>query len=216
MAAATSGRLRRRSAGSESGSAASSGSGTNTDNSAKEGSTGNLIAADNEERDEERDYRGEENEEEEVKPGTDLKVSGTDLYTQFFHLTVPEDWQDHVSYHYFQDPEAGRYALDIIETGAMTAAEGEGGLAYSVVIYRGYGEEKEKSDQSRFLGMLEKEDDSYLYVFLEFPGNSAHIKDSEETYRSVLDYEDMIPAHMEGVNDYTFRPGGKPEKETEE
>ena len=41
------------------------GSGTNTDNSAKEGSTGNLIAADNEERDEERDYRGEENEEEE-------------------------------------------------------------------------------------------------------------------------------------------------------
>ena len=154
------------------------GSGTNTDNSAKEGSTGNLMAAENEERD--------------------------------------EDWQDHVSYHYFQDPEAGRYALDIIETGAMTAAEGEGGLAYSVVIYRGYGEEKEKSDQSRFLGMLEKEDDSYLYVFLEFPGNSAHIKDSEETYRSVLDYEDMIPAHMEGVNDYTFRPGGKPEKETEE
>lgn len=193
------------------------GGGGNTGNHSGEGSTGNLIAAENEERDEERDDQGEDSEEEEVKPGNDLKVSGTDLYTQYFHLTVPQDWQEHVSYHYFQDPEAGRYALDLIESGVMTASEGTGGLAYSIVVYRGYGEEKEKGDTSRFLGMLEKEDGSYLYVFLEFPDGSGGAAEADEAFRSVLDYEDMIPAHLEGVSDYTFRPGDKPEeKETEE
>ena len=192
------------------------GGGGSAENEAGKGSTEIAAPVEAEEKDEERDDPGEGGEEKEVTAGTDLKVNGTDLYTQFFHLKVPEEWTDHVSYHYFQDPEAGRYALDIIDSGAMTASEGERGLAYSVVVYRGYGEEKDTGDAKRFLGMLRKEDGSFLYVFLEFP-EGENPSENEETYRSILDYEDMIPAHLEGVNDYTFSPGDKPEEnETEE
>lgn len=184
---------------------------------AADGSTSDLVAAENEDTDEERDSSGEEEDAGPDTPAKDLIVKGTDIYTQFIHLKVPEEWTENVIYHYFQDPERSRYALDIVEFNTMSATEGEGGLAYSIVLYEGYSEEKGMDPPGRFLGMLKSDEGTYYYVFLEFPRESRYTESSEEAYRSILDYEDKIPLNIEGRKTYTFTAGESPEEdETEE
>ena len=182
-----------------------------------DGSTSDLVAAENEDTDEEMDSSGEEKETGPEAPSEDLMVRGRDIYTQFIHLTVPEEWTENVIYHYFQEPENGRYALDIVEFNTMSATEGEGGLAYSIVLYEGYSEEKGMDPPGRFLGLLKSDEGKYYYAFLEFPGESRYTQSSEEAYRSILDYEDKIPLNIEGRETYTFTAGEKPAAdETEE
>ena len=183
---------------------------------AADGSTSDLVAAENEDTDEERDSSGEEADAGPKTPTQDLIVKGTDIYTQFIHLKVPEEWTENVIYHYFQDPGNSRYALDIVEFNTMSATEGEGGLAYSIVLYEGYSEEKGMDPPGRFLGMLKSDEGKYYYVFLEFPGESRYTESSEEAYRSILDYEDKIPLNIEGRKTYTFTAGERPaENETD-
>ena len=90
----------------------------------------------------EQDSAQEVDDKDERQASSDLFMEEKDVCVQFMRLHTPEAWQDNVSYHYFQDPEAGRYALDIMENSSMTATEGTGGLVFSIVLYEKYTEER--------------------------------------------------------------------------
>ena len=132
--------------------------------------------------------------------------------TQFFRLVPPEEWDGGVNYHYFQEPEAGRYALDIIENSSMAATDGVGGLVYSIVLYDTYTEER-GMENSGYAGMLRGGDGSFYYVFLEFPAGKQYTDGTEEAYRRAADTKSWIAGNIEGRNGYTFEAGKEPENE---
>jgi len=174
----------------------------NTEN----GSTGEETAAEIESEDLDEDTAGEETEPEHETAPRDLVIDGSDIYTQFFHLSAPEEWEQNVSCHYFQDPEQNRYALDIVEYNSMIATEGTGGLVYSIVLYEKY-EEERGMESSKYLGMLKNEEGRFLYVFLEYPRNAGDPGSAEGARRMILDFEDQIPEHLEGRNGFDFTSG---------
>lgn len=146
---------------------------------------------------------------------TDLFVEDGVVCTQFLALAQPGDWDGHVIYHYFQEPESGRYALDVVETESMTATEGVGGGVFSIAMYDTYPEER-GMENSRYLGMLRNEEGKFLYVFLESFSGTRFTEGSEESYRTVESYADSLAEYLTGRGGYTFEAGKEPEGTDEE
>ena len=104
------------------------------ESSAQAGVTSDRGSAEYADADLETDSEEEETQQEEEQASTDLFFEDGAVCTQFFRLTPPEEWESGVSYHYFQEPEDGRFALDIVEDNSMIATEGVGGFLYSIVL----------------------------------------------------------------------------------
>ena len=185
------------------------------ESSAQAGVTSDRGSAEYADADLETDSEEEETQQEEEQASTDLFFEDGAVCTQFFRLILPEEWDGGVSYHYFQEPEAGRYALDIIENSSMTATEGVGGFVYSIALYETYPEER-GMENSGYAGMLRSDEGSYYYVFLEFPTGTQYTEGSEEAYRRAADTKSWIAGNIEGRNGYTFEAGKEPENGAEE
>ena len=181
-------------------------------NNAGEAGTSDRILSEYADTDLEEDSEQEESEAEEPAASTDLFFEEGDVCTQFFRLTPPEEWNSGVNYHYFQEPETGRYALDIIENSSMAATDGVGGFVYSIVLYDTYTEER-GMENSGYAGMLRGGDGSFYYVFLEFPAGKQYTDGTEEAYRRAADTKSWIAGNIEGRNGYTFEAGKEPENE---
>ena len=181
-------------------------------NNAGEAGTSDRILSEYADTDLEEDSEQEESEAEEPAASTDLFFEEGDVCTQFFRLTPPEEWNSGVNYHYFQEPETGRYALDIIENSSMAATDGVGGFVCSIVLYDTYTEER-GMENSGYAGMLRGGDGSFYYVFLEFPAGKQYTDGTEEAYRRAADTKSWIAGNIEGRNGYTFEAGKEPENE---
>ena len=184
-------------------------------NNAGAAATSDQVSTEYADADLEKDSEQEEADQNEVQASTDLFFEDGDVCTQFFRLILHEEWDGGVSYHYFQEPEAGRYALDIIENSSMTATEGVGGFVYSIALYETYPEER-GMENSGYAGMLRSDEGSYYYVFLEFPTGTQYTEGSEEAYRRAADTKSWIAGNIEGRNGYTFEAGKEPENGAEE
>lgn len=184
-------------------------------NNAGAAATSDQVSTEYADADLEKDSEQEEADQDEVQASMDLFFEDGDVCTQFFRLIPPEEWDGGVSYHYFQEPEAGRYALDIIENSSMTATEGVGGFVYSIALYETYPEER-GMENSGYAGMLRSDEGSYYYVFLEFPTGTQYTEGSEEAYRRAADTKSWIAGNIEGRNGYTFEAGKEPENGAEE
>ena len=156
------------------------------------------------------DSEKEESEQEEARASSEMFFEDGDVCTQFLRLTPPGEWENGVSYHYFQEPESGRYALDIVENSSMRATDGIGGLLYSIVVYETYPEER-GMENSGYVGMLNSEDRGFCYVFLEFPDRTQYTEATEEIYKAAADTGSGIAANIEGRNGYTFEAGKEPD-----
>ena len=161
------------------------------------------------------DSEKEESAQEEPRASSDLFFEDGSVCTQYLHLTPPEEWGNGVSYHYFQEPESGRYALDIIENSSMIATDGIGGFLYSIVVYETYPEER-GMENSGYVGMLNSEENGFCYVFLEFPDGTQYTEGTEEVYKTAADTGSRIAANIEGRNGYTFEAGKEPEAKQEQ
>ena len=156
-----------------------------------------------------RDSEKEETEEIERKASTDLFLEDGDVCTQFIRLTSYGEWEDEVTFHYFQDPENGRYVLDIVENSSMAATEGAGGLVFSVVLTQNCPEEPPGEDYD-YLGTLEKEGGKLFHVLTEYPEGAQYTEGSEEAYRKILDAADGMNGRLEGRNGYKYKAGEYP------
>ena len=187
----------------------------NKDNSSETAASYDLEAAETAWDQLGTDSDREESEKEEERASTDLFFEDGDACTQFLRLSPAQEWENGVSYHYFQEPESGRYALDIVENSSMKATDGVGGLVYSIVVYETYPEER-GMENSGYAGMLRSDEGSYYYVFLEFPTGTQYTEGSEEAYRRAADTKSWIAGNIEGRNGYTFEAGKEPENGAEE
>ncbi len=181
-------------------------------NNAGEAGTSERLLSEYADTDLEEDSEQEEDEAEEPTASADLFFEEGSVCTQFFRLVPPEEWAGGVSYHYFQEPETGRYALDIIENSSMAATDGVGGFVYSIVLYDTYTEER-GMENSGYAGMLRGSDGGFYYVFLEFPTGKQYTEGTEEAYRRAADTKSWIAGNIEGRNGYTFEAGKEPENE---
>ena len=182
------------------------------DDSANAFTTSDSVKTETANADLDEDSALEVDDQDERQAASDLFLEENDVCVQFMRLHAPEEWAENVSYHYFQDPEAGRYALDIIENSSMTATEGTGGLVFSVVLYEKYTEER-GMESAGYLGMLTNEEGAFMYAFLEYPSGTQYTEGTEEAYRRVLDYKESLPGMIEGRNGYTFGTGKDPREE---
>ena len=89
----------------------------NKDNSSETAASYDLEAAETARDQLGTDSEREESEKEEERASTDLFFEDGDACTQFLRLSPAQEWENGVSYHYFQEPESGRYALDIVDIG---------------------------------------------------------------------------------------------------
>ena len=181
-------------------------------NKAGEAKTSDRIVSEYADTDLSEDSEQEEDEAEKPTASADLFFDEGDVCTQFIRLTPPQEWENGASYHYFQEPEAGRYALDIIENSSMTATDGVGGFVYSIVLYDTYTEER-GMENSGYAGMLRGSDGGFYYVFLEFPTGKQYTEGTEDAYRMAADTKSWIAGNIEGRNGYTFEAGKEPENE---
>ena len=173
------------------------------------GSTSHQADAEYANADLEQDSEMEETGQEERKAAMDLFSEDGDICTQFLRLTPPEEWGENVTYHYFQEPEIGRYGLDIVENGSMAATEGVGGRVFSIVL-TGDCPEEPPGEAYDYLGILENEEDKLFYVALEYPKGTQYTEGSEESYKRILDTSDEISDRIEGRNGFTFETGEYP------
>ena len=185
------------------------------ENSAETASSSDQVSAETADARLGTDSEKEESEQEEPKASSDLFFEDGGVCTQFLRLTPPGEWENGVSYHYFQEPEFGRYALDIVEDSSMKATDGVGGLLYSIVVYETYPEER-GMENSAYVGMLNSEENGFCYVFLEFPEGTQYTEATEEVYRMAADTGSGIAANIEGRNGYTFEAGKEPEAKQEQ
>ena len=155
------------------------------------------------------DSEQEETEEEERKASADLYWEDGDICTQYLKLTSCGEWEEDVTCHYFQEPEAGRYVLDIVENSSMAATEGTGGLVYSVVLSESVPEDPPGEDYD-YLGTLEKEGEKLFHVLVEYPENPQYTEGSEEAYRKILDTAEGTAGRLEGRNGYNYESGEYP------
>ena len=156
-----------------------------------------------------RDSEQEETEEIERKAAADLFWDNEDICTQFIKLTSYGEWKGDVTCHYFQEPEAERYVLDIVDNSGMAATEGIGGLVYSVVLDVTCPEEPPGEDYD-YLGTLEKEGEPLFHVSVEYPDGAQYTEGSEEAYRKIIDTASDIAGRLEGRNGYKFKAGEYP------
>lgn len=187
----------------------------NKENNAEAASSSDQVSEQAPEDELGTDSEKEVSEEEEARASTDLFFEDGAVCTQFFRLTPPEEWGDGVSYHYFQEPETGRYALAIVENSSMHATEGIGGLIYSIVVNETYPEER-GMENSGYVGMLRSEEKGFCYVFLEYPEGTQYTEATEETYKAAADTGSGIAANIEGRNGYSFEAGKEPEPSQEQ
>ena len=184
-------------------------------NNAGAGASSDQVSAESADTELDKDSEQEEAAPEEAQASTDLFFDEGDVCTQFIRLIPPEEWDGGVTYHYFQEPETGRYALDIIENSSMTATDGVGGLVYSLVLYETYPAER-GLENSGYAGMLKNEEGGFYYLFLEFPTGTQYTEGSEEAYRRAADTKSWIAGNIEGRNGFTFEAGKEPDSGTEE
>jgi len=180
------------------------------ESSAQAGVTSDRGSAEYADADLETDSEEEETQQEEEQASTDLFFEDGAVCTQFFRLTPPEEWESGVSYHYFQEPEDGRFALDIVEDNSMIATEGVGGFLYSIALYETYPEER-GLENSGYVGMLKSEEAPFYYVFLEYPDSAQYTEGSKEAYQRAEETGNSIAGYIEGRNGYTFEAGKEPE-----
>lgn len=185
-----------------------------TENSEK-AVTKDITSQEKADADLEQDSETEEAQVKEPRASTDLFFEEGAVCTQYLRLTEPEEWRDHVTYHYFQEAESGRYAIDVFESESMTATEGIGGALFSIAAYEKYPEER-GMDNASYLGLLKNDDGRFFYVFLErFPG-TQYTEGTEEVYAAAEKSAESIAGNLEGRNGFTFEPGSdpaQPEKE---
>lgn len=186
----------------------------NKGNDAGSGATSGGSSAGSADTDLDTDSEREEAQQDEIYASTDLFFEDGDVCTQFLRLIVPDQFGEDPSFHYFQDPEADRYALDIMEGSSVNATDGVGGLVYSIVLYETYPEER-GMENSAYLGMLKDEQGGYYYVFLEFPSGKQYAPSSEEAYSAAADTSSWIAENIEGRNGYTFEAGKESESAKE-
>ena len=179
------------------------------------GATSDQVSGESADTELDKDSEQEEAAPEEAPASTDLFFDEGDVCTQFIRLTPPEEWDGGVTYHYFQEPDAGRYALDIIENSSMTATDGVGGLVYSLVLYETYPEER-GLENSGYAGMLKNGDGAYYYLFLEFPTGTQYTEGTEEAYRRAADTKSWIAGNIEGSSGFSFEAGKEPDSGSEE
>lgn len=183
--------------------------------SAENSVTSDITAAETADVDLEQDPEIGESQAEEVRASTDLFFEDGAVCTQYLRLAPPQGWEGHVTYHYFQEPDTGRYALDVIENESMTATEGVGGALLSIAVYETYPEERGMENAS-YLGMLSSDDGRYFYVFMEhFPG-AEYTEGTEETYVNAMAAADSIAGNIEGRNGFSFEAGKEPAQTQEQ
>ena len=173
------------------------------------GSTAKEADAKNANADLALDSEKEETGQEERKPSTDLFHEDGGVCTQFLRLTVPEEWEGNVTFHYFQEPEAGRYELAVMENARMAATEGAGGHVLSVVLTENC-PEKPPGDDYYYLGTLIKEEEKLFHVIMEYPESARSFEGSTESGIRILDTGDEIAGLLKGRNGYTFETGEYP------
>lgn len=186
----------------------------NKGDDAGSGATSDGAAVNSADTDLDSDSEREEAQQDEIYASTDLFFEEGDVCTQFLLLIVPDQFGEDPSFHYFQDPEADRYALDVMEGSSVNATDGVGGLVYSIVLYGTYPEER-GMENSAYLGMLKDEQGGYYYVFLEFPSGKQYAPSSEEAYSAAADTSSWIAGNIEGRNGYTFEAGKESESAKE-
>lgn len=154
--------------------------------------------------------------------GEDLETASADLVleegglcTQYLRFTVPEEWKDNITSHYFQDPANGCYALEIVENESQAATDGAGGSVLSIVIVNELPDKKDRGD-SEYLGTLKDPDGALFgYVYVKYPAGMQYTEVSEAAYRRIRDAAEPVAERLEGRNGFVFETGEEP-GETEE
>lgn len=139
----------------------------------------------------------------------DLIVSGGEVSTQFYTLTVPEEWTGQVTYRYFQLPENGEYRLEIFENTSAVATEGLGGLVAAILVRTSYGEETGLRS-TEYLGRLYGEDGNFYYVLLENPTQEQFTEGSRTAYDGIRLGTQSMKSRITGRDGYSFETGAPP------
>jgi hypothetical protein len=155
------------------------------------------------------DSEKEETGEEERKASMDLFWEEGDICTQYIKLTSLGDCKEELTCHYFQDPEEGRYVLDLVENSSMEATEGAGGLVFSVVLAEKCPEEP-PGEGYDYLGTLEQEGGKLFHVLIEYPEGAQYTETGEESYNRIMDAARDAAGSLEGRNGYKFKAGEYP------
>lgn len=193
------------------------GCGRTENNDRKEDTASTAVAADTESASEdlEKDPGSEESGEVLETASTDLVWEEGDLCTQYLRLSVPEEWKNGITCHYFQDPASGSYELEIVENESRAATDGVGGSVFSLVLVNDLPEEKDRGE-SEYLGTLKNPDGALFgHVYIRYPAGMQYTDGSEAAYRRIRDEAGSVAEHLEGRNGYTFEAGEEPGK-TEE
>ena len=173
------------------------------------GSTAEQADAKNENTDLALDSEMEETGQEERKPSTDLFMEDGEICTQFLKLAVPGEWEGNVTFHYFQEPEQGRYELAVMENVRMAATEGAGGRIFSVVLTRDC-PEKPPGEDYYYLGTVIKEGEEPFHVIMEYPEDARSFDGNGEQGIRILDTGDEVAGLLKGRNGYTYESGEYP------
>ena len=136
----------------------------------------------------------------------DLHVNAEAVSTQFYTVSVPEEWQGLVTYRYYQMPEDEIYKLEIYDNASAVATDGVGGLVASLILTRSYGEETTMRS-TEYLGRLRHEGGDFYYLLTEYPPHEQYTEGSRMTYDSVLLGVRSMGSRIEGTGSYTFEAG---------
>lgn len=163
----------------------------------------------------EKDPGADESGEDLETASTDLVREEGDLCTQYLRFSVPEEWKDNITCHYFQDPANGSYTLEIVENESQAATDGVGGSVFSLVLVNELPEKKNRGD-SEYLGTLKDPEGALFgHVYVRYPAGMQYTEVSEAAYRKIRDAAEPVAERLEGRNGFVFETGEEPE-ETEE
>ena len=144
----------------------------------------------------------------------DLRVNADTVGTQFYNVSVPEEWQGLVTYRYYQMPEDEVYKLEIYDNASAVATDGVGGLVASLILTRSYGEETTMKS-TEYLGRLLHEGGDFYYLLIEYPPHEQYTEGSRTTYDSVLLGVRSMGSRIEGADSYTFEAGAPAQQSDE-
>ena len=144
----------------------------------------------------------------------DLTVNDREVSTQFYTLTVPEEWIGQVTYRYYQLPENGEYRLEIFENTSAVATDGLGGRVAAILLKTSYGEETGLRS-TEYLGRLHSENGSFFYVLLENPTQEQFTEGSRTAYDGIRLGTQSMKSRIEGRDGYSFETGSVPEENEE-